>query len=871
MRPLHRLSRSMPGRRGSAATSLWARQPQSLDRRAPQLQCLPRHFGAAATDGAANNTGGLSVYDSLSSRRRILPPHTVPPASTSQPPSSHPRGTAWYACGPTVYDAAHLGHGRTYVLLDVLRRVATSEHDASGANNDGNDTCVPQPLFVMNVTDVDDKIIARSIERGVDPLHLARKYEREFWEDMDSLNVLRPDVICRVSEHVAATIVPYIQQILDGGMAYVIPEQQPNGDSSGTAAGGGEGSVYFDVRAFESVTGGRTKYGKLAPDAASTDFYLRESEERGGHNNVDEEGAPINGKRDPRDFCLWKYRSQTGADAEPASVSYPSPWGYGRPGWHVECSAMIQRLSEDFAATHEFGVHAGGVDLKFPHHSNEIAQAEAYTASFPSGRDTAKVEFREWIPHWIHTGHLYVKGRKMSKSLKNFVTVREMLGSTATKSAWASPADDFRLWCLGLSGSYRGPATYSQDRMDEARSIREGWIRFLMEGQECLERWQSMDDGADENVSTRLWGDEELRLFHDVTQCAMRCRQALRDDLDGASYVRELNRIAALGLAYVDRAKADMKGKSRPEEPLRFVLDAFRGQLALVGFTPRTVNAGLSARDASSSEQSASAVNAALVDEAVAFRTAVRSASLDAIRKKTEGLDSLKEILGLCDELRDVTFPKLGVEILDGKVGSGIEDGEASRGWRYCAPRGSDQEDDGGSSDNEEEEVMVEVQKANESFLGQLQVKRVNPHQWGVFASRSFPAGSVVISSRPLAGTSPNPSPDSCAHSIQIGWNAHVIMELPARFLNHSCDPNVGVGGVNEWGSYDFVALRPIGAGEEISFDYETTEYEVGAFSECLCGAANCRGTVRGYKHSADVIRATYGEEHIAEYLTRGR
>jgi cysteinyl-tRNA synthetase len=190
---------------------------------------------------------------------------------------------------------------------------------------------------------------------------------------------------------------------------------------------------------------------------------------------------------------------------------------------------MIQRLSADFESTHEFGLHAGGVDLKFPHHSNEIAQAEAYMASGggsgtqidDDGNDTtSSEEFKEWIPHWVHTGHLYVKGRKMSKSLKNFVTIREMLDGNAGSSSttldanniWSSPADDFRLWCLGLTGAYRGPATYSKERMEEARVIRERWVRFLMEGQECLERWKSVDaNGTD--TSTRLWGDEELQSY----------------------------------------------------------------------------------------------------------------------------------------------------------------------------------------------------------------------------------------------------------------------------------------------------------------------------------------------------------------------
>jgi cysteinyl-tRNA synthetase len=392
---------------------------------------------------------------------------------------------------------------------------------------------------------------------------------------------------------------------------------------------------------------------------------------------------------------------------------------------------MIERLSIDYRDTHVFGVHAGGVDLKFPHHTNEIAQAEAYryatdaVANLAGGGGGAggggsddDVGFREWIPHWIHTGHLYVKGRKMSKSLKNFITIREMLSSSGRNDddddPWHSPSDDFRLWCLGLSGSYRGPATFGKDRMDEARAIRMGWVRFLMEGQERLARLQNVDYES----STRLWGDEELHLFHSVTRSDMACRGALLDDLDGSTFVREITRIAEVGMAYVEGVGGrydDGDGQRRPEEPLRFALDTFRGLLDLVGFTSRTVDAGKSPssihdaplcvkeRLEGGSPSTPSAVasgssSSTLLDEVVAFRAAVRSAALGAIRKKKEdggssGSDAANKILRLCDELRDDIFPKFGVEILDGKVvdkEDSVVDGSSSkRGWRHCSPRGS--------------------------------------------------------------------------------------------------------------------------------------------------------------------------------------
>ena len=641
----------------------------------------------------------------------------------------------------------------------------------------------PGLLYVMNITDVDDKIIKRSTlmtssspsskspsttiattkSKKWDPIELARYYESEFWSDMDQLNVLRPNVICRVSEHVESTIVPYIAQILEGGMAYLVHEDDEEeiieGDSRNSPC---YGSVYFDVRAFESKAKGRTRYGKLAPDTTLTDYtsasngtffsWEKSADVAGGvivSGNEDEDDKPMvqRMKRDPRDFCLWKYRprqsgrtrkSQSSSAAtmsfpikdeadtddgtvEPESVSYNSPWGPGRPGWHVECSAMIHQVSLNFQDTHVFAMHAGGIDLRFPHHTNEIAQAEAHCMAGEDGNNSgsdAKNDGRskEWIPHWLHTGHLHVKGRKMSKSLKNFITIREMLqldndrqnsNGNYHKNEWHSPSDDFRLWCLGLSGSYRGPATYGKERMEEARAVREKWIRFLIEGQECLEKWMeesrlstyncsvgstmANNDMKTSYSSTRLWEDDDLSLFRTVALARVKCRAALMNDLDGATFVRELTHISETGLAYVHRAMLEYHSTKhrrrcqRPEEPLRFVLDCVRFQLDLVGFSPRTVNAG---RGVSAPAN----ISTPLLDEAVVFRAAVRSIALNAIRHKEDGgsIDALKDILGLCDKLRDDIFPTFGVEILDSKI-SMKEDGDNSSkgGWRHCPPRGS--------------------------------------------------------------------------------------------------------------------------------------------------------------------------------------
>eukprot|EP00980_Cylindrotheca_fusiformis_P011865 scaffold2817_cov130-Cylindrotheca_fusiformis.AAC.20 len=342
--------------------------------------------------------GDIHLYDTLSEGIRSLP--------------ETDKGLAWYTCGPTTYAPAHLGHARTYVSIDILRRVV-------------EDQSTKAPLFVMNITDIDDKILAAAKDSGMSPSELARKYENEFWEDMDSLNCLRPHVVTRVSERVESDIIPYIDNLLQKGIAYQA-----------------EDGVYFDIKAFDEQMGNLTRYGKLAPPSASKDLNLEFGEMK------------KNAKKDRRDFALWK-KQKSGE-----LISWNAPWGHGRPGWHIECSAMIEAVQKQFEDTHRFLIHAGGVDLKFPHHTNEIAQAEAYRGE------------SDWIAHWVHTGHVHIDGLKMSKSLKNFISIREFLGGRSLASPLESPGDDFRLWCLGLSGSYRAPTSFSEKQLLDARAAR---------------------------------------------------------------------------------------------------------------------------------------------------------------------------------------------------------------------------------------------------------------------------------------------------------------------------------------------------------------------------------------------------------------
>lgn len=256
-----------------------------------------------------------------------------------------------YICGPTVYDSPHIGHARTYVMFDVIRRVLA-------------DYLKYNVRYVMNITDIDDKIIARANELNVPTEIITKKYTDEFFEDMKILNVREPSFVTRVTNY-CDKIVDFIEKLEENGFAYE-----------------SEGSVYFDLKRYQ----------------ASYDYPLFKNKEGisiGGDENKD--------KRNSTDFVLWKKSK----DNEPR---YESKWGYGRPGWHIECSVMSSDVLGD-----TLDIHAGGVDLAFPHHENEVAQCQAYFMKTP------------WTKCFLHTGHLNIDGLKMSKSLKNFTTIKEIL------------------------------------------------------------------------------------------------------------------------------------------------------------------------------------------------------------------------------------------------------------------------------------------------------------------------------------------------------------------------------------------------------------------------------------------------------------
>ncbi len=290
-----------------------------------------------------------------------------------------------YCCGPTVYDVPHAGHARAALVPDLLVRRLTHQG--------------LKVTFVRNVTDVDDKILERSAKNGETPLELSKRMTEIYQTEMAGCGCLPPTHEPKVSETIPE-IIALVQKLVANESAYVLD------------MGGGKQDVYFAVRSFPS-------YGKLSRRKID-DLQAGARVERDDH------------KRDPLDFALWK-----GASAQ--DWAWDSPWGRGRPGWHIECSAMAEKHLQ-----HGFDVHAGGMDLIFPHHENEIAQSEA---AAPGQGDYARC--------WMHNGFVNVDKEKMSKSLGNFVTVRDVLSR--------NDAEGFR-WFL-LAAHYRGPIQFDTEQL----------------------------------------------------------------------------------------------------------------------------------------------------------------------------------------------------------------------------------------------------------------------------------------------------------------------------------------------------------------------------------------------------------------------
>ncbi|KAG9102697.1 hypothetical protein FRC06_001405 [Ceratobasidium sp. 370] len=618
------------------------------------------------------------------------------------------RNVTWYNCGPTVYDASHMGHARNYLTQDIIRRILTDYF--------GYDI-----HFVMNITDIDDKAnntpnvtsslivlienawlayLKKQLTKGLEddsivvqgqelaswqkieelaknndwvragnerdekfsmhlkalrdthlalssarsgqsdstpskpliticapilapyldaqhlsqpnptpiPSHITRAlstyWERAFMRDMDRLGVRRPDTLTRVTEYVPE-IVSFVEKIVERGWAY--------------EAGG---SVYFDVRAYDGV---RSKdadwehvYAKLQPHSKNNTALLEEGE-----------GALSTGdtKRSPADFALWKR-------SKPGEPEWPSVWGPGRPGWHIECSVMASAILGD-----GMDIHSGGIDLTFPHHDNEIAQSEAYH------------DCRQWVNYFLHTGHLHIEGQKMSKSLKNFITVEDALKMYSPR----------QIRLAFLAQTWSAKMDFKESLMVEVRSQETVFNNFFALAKALISDEEAAADKPPIEEPRHNYGVAETELTAFLSQTQHAYRVALCDSFNTPEAMQKVLDLVSRANVYVAR------GRSRVNVGVvahiaRWVTTALK-VFGLGDNATGTIGWGGDSAEAGGA-----------VDRHALLLPYLRTMSgfRDSVRQLAMSGASAKDILALCDKLRDVDLIPLGVALDDQDDGKAL-------------------------------------------------------------------------------------------------------------------------------------------------------------------------------------------------------
>lgn len=344
-----------------------------------------------------------------------------------------------YVCGPTTYNLIHLGNARPIVVFDTIRRYFEySGYDVT---------------YVQNFTDVDDKIINRAAEENMEPLALAEKYIGEYFKDTEKLNIKKATHHPKVSENIPE-IIAFVQGLIEKGFAYEV-----------------DGDVYYDIQKFDH-------YGKLS----GRDL---EDMQMGARINVDER------KKHPGDFALWK-------SAKPGELFWESPWGSGRPGWHIECSVMSRKFLGD-----QFDIHGGGQDLVFPHHENEVAQTEAMTG-------------KKMANYWMHNGFITINKEKMSKSLGNFFLLREILDRF----------DPTTVRFYLIETHYRSPLDFDYDKIEESGRALERIKNTYLQ----LKNYQETSSSEDESKKV-------AKIIEEVTEDF---KEAMDDDFNTALAIAEI-------------------------------------------------------------------------------------------------------------------------------------------------------------------------------------------------------------------------------------------------------------------------------------------------------------------------------------------
>ncbi|MBN2168713.1 MAG: cysteine--tRNA ligase [Actinobacteria bacterium] len=464
-----------------------------------------------------------------------------------------------YACGPTVYNYIHIGNARTFLNFDMIRRyLEFTGYDVT---------------FVQNITDVDDKIINRANEEGISPEELAGKYLEAFNRDMGEMGVVPPDITPKATEHIEEML-KVIEGLVESGTAYV-----------------SEGDVYFDVSKFPG-------YGELSG---------RVLEDQQVTSQCDIE---MERKKNPNDFALWK-------SSKPGEPFWESPWGPGRPGWHIECSTMSMKY-----LGHDFDIHGGGQDLIFPHHENERAQAEAYSPD------------KRFVKYWMHSGMLNIDKEKMSKSLGNIKSLREVLDEYKP--------DVIRMLMLGTH--YRSPLNFSDDSLVEAKASLERLQNCMFNLKDLVKRL----DGSKVSMAT---DDRETELIDYVNNAEVEFRNHMDDDFNSA---------AALGVVFnlvreVNAYVAEVEEHKSPGAKLVLLESERILEKLCIALGLLQSYAGIS--DLPSAQADRKSDNGPSPDELIELILDVRQRARE--RKDFESSDAIRD--GLL---------KLGIQIEDGKEGS---------------------------------------------------------------------------------------------------------------------------------------------------------------------------------------------------------
>uniref|UniRef100_A0A0N5CDI8 Cysteine--tRNA ligase, cytoplasmic n=1 Tax=Strongyloides papillosus TaxID=174720 RepID=A0A0N5CDI8_STREA len=606
----------------------------------------------------------LKLYNSLTRKNEIF----VPKSGNI---------VKYYICGPTVYDHAHMGHARAYLSFDIVRRVLMK----LGYN----------VLAVMNITDIDDKIIKRArqnylfdkyiseprsfdefmkdvnesleifkekirTEVDVDKLNLykttlesitkfldenkteekkkeisevckgvlsdfvdikfgstvtdqaifdklSRKFENEFMEDMKMLNVLEPNVLTRVSEYVPE-IIEYIQKIIANGYAYATKD----------------GSVYFNTKAFNDKE--YHHYAKLVPEAYDTtvDEAVLKANMKESEGELSISTDKLQEKVNLTDFALWK-------SSKPGEPFWDSPWGKGRPGWHIECSVMSNAICGD-----SLDIHAGGLDLKFPHHDNEIAQCEAYH------------DKSNWVNYFLHCGTLKIAGCKMSKSLKNFITIREAMKKyTATQ-----------LRILFLMHNWHDVLDYSDSSMERALQFEKFIGEFLLA---VKDKMRKNYIGKVSGEAFKKLDDESMELVNKFVETKSNVQKALCDNVNTRLVVEIIRELVNTCNIYVNDLEKNNKTPNCIvlKDIAIFIVELF--DVFGVNLNGRS----FFALNANSSDDKASNIDK---EELIMPFLQVLSEFRENVRKHARASKNI-DILNLCDEIRDTILPELGVRLED--------------------------------------------------------------------------------------------------------------------------------------------------------------------------------------------------------------